>query len=453
MVSKRRIYNSYRKCVTARRKLREKNKQLQRTVEQLVKDLMMANRIQAHPNPPYLKSDGSLNALGQLKLYEAGTSTAKIAYTDAAGTSYGSTIDLDASALPENGPIFWDNDNLYKVEVYTRTDSVPTYALDYTVDNFGITGGSENTISTAVSWTVDGVGASSTTFATLTLAMVAARTKVILGNGTLTINVSDGTYTDETIDFTHPQGQYITVSGESEAGTIFVNTVTEASVFALDGSSIKQIDTLTLKHSGTSGVGLTLKNKAVLSVISNVTTSATGATTPSRGLSLTEGSSLGEGGSSTFTVTDWATGVYLLSSSRLVLNSITINTPTSVGLRATDNSHISIQSFIIATSTAATGILIERNSVFINEASFSCVNSSSGTTAVKATEQGFINLNGAFAVTDFATGIYADIFGGVYVADTTPTFTTVTTNYDPAADTIRSVTGGSADTALIIQAT
>jgi len=452
MVSKRRIYKSYRKCVTARRKLREKNKQLQRTVEQLVKDLMMANRIQAHPNPPYLKSDGSLNALGQLKLYEAGTSTAKIAYTDATGTSYGSTIDLDASALPENGPIFWDNDNLYKVEVYTRTDSVPTYALDYTVDNFGITGGSENTISTAVSWTVDGVGASSTTFATLTLAMVAARTKVILGNGTLTITVNDGTYTDETIDFTHPQGRYITISGESQAGTIFVNTSASTPVFNLNNDTLASINTMTLKHTGTNGYGLRLYNGAWLNNLTAVTLSGVGGSTPQIGLEVDNKSTVGSG--ATLSVSTFATSISASDRSHIALTAVVGTITSGSSIVATKRSSIIIPTVTVTAGTG-TNILLAGTKSFISIATaFSGTNTSTGTAGVASTTGAHIDIAGTFVIVNFTHGITADKFGTVQIGDTTPTFTSIgTANYSPAADTIKSVTGGSADTALIIQDT
>ena len=92
-----------------------------------------------HPNPEYHYENNGLNANGQIRLYESGTATPKVAYSDASGTSYGSTINLDSSGLPESGPIYWATDGLYKVEVYYRVDDTPTYALDYTVDPFGWT--------------------------------------------------------------------------------------------------------------------------------------------------------------------------------------------------------------------------------------------------------------------------------------------------------------------------
>lgn len=76
---------------------------------------------------------------GRLRLFVAGTSTPKVAYSDTAGTSYGSTIALDSSGLPEDGPIYWDNDTLYDVAVdYLNSDGV-TYTQDYLVPNFGNT--------------------------------------------------------------------------------------------------------------------------------------------------------------------------------------------------------------------------------------------------------------------------------------------------------------------------
>lgn len=122
----------------------------------------MTRLILPHPNPPYFRENGQLNANGQLRLFESGTATPKIAYSDASGTSYGSTINLDSAGLPESGPIYWATDGLYKVEVYYRVDDTPTYALDYTVDPHGWTFSAvstdlnENLIS---NWSFEVVGA------------------------------------------------------------------------------------------------------------------------------------------------------------------------------------------------------------------------------------------------------------------------------------------------------
>jgi len=187
----------------------------------------MTNSISPHPNPPYLKSDGTLNASGQLKLYTAGTSNAKVAYSDAAGTSYGSTINLNSSGLPESGPIYFADDALYKIEVYTRTDDVPTYALDYTVDNFGEvpTSLSVSFITADTTWTVDGVGAGADEYTTLAAALAASKDYTIVGDSVLTISIDNGTYANETaLDFSHAQASSIKIVGESEAGVILTNT-------------------------------------------------------------------------------------------------------------------------------------------------------------------------------------------------------------------------------------
>ena len=244
----------------------------------------MANRIQPHPNPPYLKSDGTINALGQIKTYEAGTTTPKVVYKDAAGTSYGSTIDLDSAGLPEDGPIYWDTDALYKVEVYTRTDDTPTYALDYTVDNFGELANAvvtDSQISTATTWTVDGVGATSTTFLTLADAMTEARQYYFVGSGSLKIVVNNDTYTNEVIDFFHPQGQLISIEGQSEAGVIYHMTSGGGDVFGVfeltNNSTIGSISKLTLKQDQATGVssGLMMDNKAKLLNFTDVTITTT----------------------------------------------------------------------------------------------------------------------------------------------------------------------------------
>ena len=88
-------------------------------------------------NVPHINSwndSGVLLASGKLELYEVGTSTPKVAYKNAAGTtSYGSTINLDASGRPDDGEIYWDGQ--YKVEIYEWTNGA--HALIHTIDSYG----------------------------------------------------------------------------------------------------------------------------------------------------------------------------------------------------------------------------------------------------------------------------------------------------------------------------
>lgn len=232
----------------------------------------MANRIQPHPNPPYLKSDGTLNASGQIKTYEAGTSTPKVVYKDASGTSYGSTIDLDASGLPDEGPIYWDDSALYKVEVY-YDDGAGGYALDYTVDNYGGQGAVNDatTISTATQWTVDGVGGTATTFATVGAAFDAARGYSFIGLGALTINVDAGTFTEDNLNVAHPQGERISIVGDSKSTTIIKNTSNNSPVINIpQGYKLGGITTCTIEQDASvsgNGYGIYLGAGAALNYL------------------------------------------------------------------------------------------------------------------------------------------------------------------------------------------
>lgn len=250
----------------------------------------MTYRIQAQPNPAYLKSDGTLNALGQIKTYEAGTSTPKIVFKDASGTSYGSTIDLDSAGLPDEGPIYWDDTEAYKVEVYTRVDNTPTYALDYTVDNYGglYTTVVDSSITTALAWTVDGVGGTETTFTTLSSAMEAARELWFSGTGSLTITVENGTYTNEDIDFYHSQGENISIVGESEAGVIYRRTDAADTVFEIS-SKLARLSKMTIDcdSSALVAMGIRVFGGAIIRDLSDVTIDLVGHVGSGYGLRIT----------------------------------------------------------------------------------------------------------------------------------------------------------------------
>ncbi len=91
-----------------------------------------------HLNIPYQPAFDNaglpIDTGGKLELYEPGTSTPKIAYSDAGKTtSLGSTITIDSSGRT-SVPVYFDGK--YKVEIYDYVNDA--YVLLDTVDNFGI---------------------------------------------------------------------------------------------------------------------------------------------------------------------------------------------------------------------------------------------------------------------------------------------------------------------------
>jgi len=87
------------------------------------------------PYQPAWNDSNEILANGRIKLYEVGGAvTPKVAYLDAAETtSAGSTIDLDSSGRPENGPLYFKG--LYFVLIEKNTDG--TYSTQDTIDHFG----------------------------------------------------------------------------------------------------------------------------------------------------------------------------------------------------------------------------------------------------------------------------------------------------------------------------
>jgi hypothetical protein len=236
----------------------------------------MVAKIRPQPHPTYLLADGTPNALGKLMLYAAGTTTLKAAYKNSAKTSsYGSTIQLDAYGKPEHGAIFWDG--AYKVVEYYRLTSDPTYALvdNGTTDNFGEADTSlpsNGLVSSNLAYTVDGTGSGATEFATLSAAMDSARLLTIVGDNTITITLSNGTYLNNVVDFTHPQGANIAITGTSEAGTILRFTSASGPVLKItDGQIIKSISNMTLDQQGSDGDTLLVDQASSLILLDNVT--------------------------------------------------------------------------------------------------------------------------------------------------------------------------------------
>ena len=380
----------------------------------------MANRIQPHPNPPYLKSDGTLNVSGKLELYAAGTSTPKVAYSDASGTSYGSQILLDSSGLPASGPIYWDTTALYKVEVYTRTDDTPTYALDYTVDNFGTQDGNDaiSNITGAVTWTVDGVGAGSTEYATIAEALTATRSYVIMGGGGITINIDAGTYTDEVLDLSHPQGQYITLNGASTATTIILNSSITGSTITIDsGTRFGMISNLTIKDTYNTSVQsvLNIKEGAILHDLSQVTVDCNEQTGGVIGVGVFSGA--------------------LFSFTSLVVDNVGAS---GMGVRV-DTGGRAVGNAVTVTGNNGTnrGIYVTGAGSLYSASAGTTVNGTSGgklLAGIHANQMGAIDTGSAFEATECTTGVTADEGGIIVIPDTTPTFTSCTASYSQSVD-------------------
>jgi len=382
----------------------------------------MANRIQPHPNPPYLLSDGSLNVSGQIKLFAAGTTTPKIAYKDIGGTSYGSVIDLNASGLPTDGPIYWDTSALYKVEVYTRVDDTPTYALDYTVDNFGVTDSSATQrISSATVWVVDGVGASSTTFATLKEAYEEARNYIIMGGGGLTIQMTVTTI-DDVVDFSHPQGQYISIVGVGAAGLQY-DTVAAPVVSLKNGGVIGNLSNLIFVQNTTTSGGTTVirvEDHSTILEMSGCALSGDG-TTPN-GLLVMEGSSVGSLTSDIDVLRTAQYGVQVDGDSTVEFSTINIS-------NAIDGGGIA---GVVVSGTR--GSLRTVNLLITGKTG------SKITYGVRCENRGAVYITSIATLEELTTGFSVITGGRIYIDDAGPAFTAVTTNYSTPVNVLTTTT-------------
>lgn len=387
----------------------------------------MGYRIQAHPNPPYLKGDGTLNSNGQLKLWEAGgTSVAKDGFKDAAGTSYGAVIDLDSSGLPELGPIYWDDAALYNVEVYYSVDGTGSpYALDYAVDNFGELDAVTGSLMTATTaWTVDGVGGTSTTFATIAASMVEARKFIIMKADALTITVNNGVYLDEVIDFSHPQGQFISFVGESLAGAIIRSSVNNGYVLTFANDvKLKSFTNFTLEAtSGAGNEGCWVAERAEIGTLSVDIPVNVGGGTNSIGLEV-----YGKVYAGTVTTDGYDNGLAILGKDGYCfLDSYTSSNNTSYGIIMQNNSYGYVTTLDIdgdlVTSTA--GVTVQGTCTFkVHTTTLDTM-----TLGFQATGQGDITVLNA------------------------PTQTAVGTLYTPLKGVIGNVAGAGADYKALITA-
>jgi len=384
----------------------------------------MANRIQPHPNPPYLLSDGSLNVSGQIKLFAAGTTTPKIAYKDASGTSYGSVIDLNASGLPMDGPIYWDTLQLYKVEVHTRVDDTPTFVLDYTVDYYG--GATDptlsNTIISPITWTVDKVGATATTFATLEAAMDEARRWVLMSTGALTILILNGTHDVNNVSLSHPQGEAITITGESEAGTILESSLPNGVTIGLEGTSLAALTQLTIKQTGTfPTAAVSVVKGGRINLLKGVRLYAGAGT----GLLIEDGSSVTAGD---FSVINAATGIRVSGGWLYRTNDLPTWAISSTG------------------GTSLVGVVATNHGVIVADS----MDITAYDNCVISDNNSFINIEGGISGSNITLYAYFATNGGVIQSFFKPTTDgSGAAIYNPAANTIKSVTAGSSDLAII----
>lgn len=362
------------------------------------------------------KADGSINSGGKVYFYETGTSTLKSVYQDEALT----TAHTNPVILDSNGTalIFLASGSYdYKVDTSDDTALVPSSG-PITADGEG------RIISTAVSWTVDGVGGTSTTFATIALAMDSARTKIIMGGGGLTININDGTYLNEDIDFSHPQGRYINILGQSMSGVI-IERNTSGAVVEIDNSCIGSIKSVTIKRSSADTGGLLLENNADLLELDDVTITSTNssATGPIR---VNENSTLHY---KALTVSGWLNGISITDSKVFGDGSYVLtltNADNGTGISITNRSQV--RTGQLALTGVATG----------------------GSTAIAISDCSDVIVGSSFSITDFVNGFTSDDMCRVLV-EGTPTWSGVTTQYTPAKNTVKDVSGGgSDDTALII---
>lgn len=388
----------------------------------------MANRIQPHPNPPYLKSDGTLNSLGQLKLYASGTATPKVAYKDASGTSYGSTIDLDSAGLPEDGPIYWDTTALYKVEVYTRVDDTPTYALDYTVDSFGeLASDASGVVSTDTTITVDGIGAGANEYATMAEGLDAARAIIPSGDAFITISVKDGTYDEGQLDVSHPNGARIKIVGESTAGTILLNSeVTSSPTIEVGaGISLASIETCTIKRTNSTSTAAVLHVK-LGGVIHDLSCTIDGGTDTYYGLHVDTGARVtsvsGVVSNDAYHTAILCANGGLLNAYGLTTQITDLNAGTGYCIRASGAGSV-INMTVSTVANTQTGYQLLESGLYAD--SLGQIKTGLNVSVVKA-EYGM----------KVATG------GQIHVLDNSPTFTSINTaDYNVTVNTLSTTTG------------
>ena len=369
------------------------------------------------------KADGSINSGGKVYFYETGTSTLKSVYQDEALT----TAHTNPVILDSNGTalIFLASGSYdYKVDTSDDTALVTTQGPI----NGGAVVSDPSTISSDVSWTVDGVGAGDTEYATLEAALDDSRNYSILPSGSLTINVSSGTFIESALDWRHQNGNRITVTGDSRATTtIKRQTNVNMSLVELDAGYIfGEISEITFDDSATySSANATIHLTEGASILNLTNIGVDGrAGHSNRALYMESGSSV-----------PFAYGLYF------------------------DINHIDIRdrSFLHATICQHTNPIASTNGLYVIDDAYVYASAFSfdGDSGAAYTDAVFVrNAKVYFPTTlsvDYANnGVAADNGGVVRMTDGSATFTNITTaNYDPAKNTIKSTTGGSADLAII----
>lgn len=357
-----------------------------------------------------LKSDGTQNVGGKVYFYETGTSTLKSVYTDEElTTAHTNPVILDAagSALIFLGLGSYD----YKVDDSDDSAVVTTQGP--------ISNGAELNVIVPggdLIFTVDGVGSTATTFSTIALAMDAARGITIQG-GKLTISINDGTYLDEDIDFTHPQGNSIYIEGQSEAGTIIKDSRSNSPVIDLDGITLKSISNLTIERSGAGLYAIYIRNGGKLLDLDSVTVK-----TASGNI-----------------------GVYLTGDAYITMNIVAFD---GAPIQATNASTINYK------DTSSEWTFTNGGSQAITSSNNSSVMADSVVITgfsypIRATANAFLDITACDLNTlGGGTGVTAD-FGATIIVSASFDGSEGT-QYSPAKDTIKNITGtGSDDLAII----
>ncbi len=378
------------------------------------------------------KTDGTINSGGKVYFYETGTSTLKSVYSDEALT----TAHTNPVILDSNGTelIFLGTGSYdYKVDdsddaavvtsqgPVTSKDTSPTYV-----------------ITTAITWTVDGAGSTDTTFVTLESALDESREYTIYTPGTLTIKINAGSFIESGLDFSHPQGNLLSVKGYAEGSTyLYVPDGTSSPLVHLtDGFILNELSDLTIKTSDNDTSMLSVIRVDAGAKLLNLNVTIVGrqngqGTIPIRGLYVLEGGYVGLSGS--FIAHSVYTGVYVESGGEIS------------GLS-------SISYFSTSESFTPNEALHVRETGRVDVLGVSCYGSSSFNVGygVRAENGAKVCIQQGGGYAEYTTRAFYAINNSTITIQDEPTFGSgVGTQYTPAKNTVGSVAAGSADLSVI----
>lgn len=373
------------------------------------------------------KTDGTVNAGGKVYFYETGTSTFKSVYTDEAlTTAHANPVILDAAGA---ALIFLAEGSYdYKVD---DSDDVAVVTLQGPINS------TQNSqfIKVDTAWAVDGVGATSSTFATIAAAMDEAREFVLMAP--LTITIDDGTYLNDIFVLDHPQGQFITLQGQTALGCIIQYTTSGGGLLLTGGMMFGAIKTMTIERNTTSGWGMTVNNASHLADMSDVIFNGNMLV---GFLSIDENSSLNATGTVTvFVGVGGQSGCLIQGNSRVKIERFLVNstfylTPTNV----------------YALVSPTFGITVVESASFVAAQRFDVKGGATGTISrgINCRELSKVVLGTNNYFEDMTVGIFAQD-SSLVEQGSTPTFTSVGTSHTPVYKRILSITDGSADLSLI----